>query len=546
MRHLVFALAFLGLILPATASDTTITYQGQLQDSAGPFSGQADMQFQLYDSPTDGQTVGSPLALSDVEVVDGLFSVDLDFGAVFDGSTLYLAVEVDEQVLTPRQRIAAAPMAQFALTPAGPEGPQGPEGPEGASPFEVDQDSGALSYDHNDIQFRLGADWTVTAGHAENAASGEGATVAGGGSASEPNVASNSYVTISGGMGNVATTSAATIGGGQQNSASGVRSTVSGGFFNSALGTRAVVGGGGNNRAEGDGSTVSGGSSNRASGVDATIPGGTDNLALGDRSFAAGHGAQAVHHGAFVWADHTDADFASTGDDQFLIRAGGGVGINTNDPQHALDVNGTLHVSEELVSRNIHAETRVGVGMWPFGPVFPVHINPDEDDGDSGDTALAMSRGGDDNPETWTLGVSRNDHLRFRYTDNFLTDDTERMGWISKSSGEYTATSDKRLKRDIEDIDGILEKVLALRPTTYQFKRLSREEEKRQYGFLAQEVQEIFPDLVSIDEDVLGLSYGTFSVIAIQAIQEQQEIITDLEHQLSSLEERLARLEANQ
>ena len=52
----------------------------------------------------------------------------------------------------------------------------------------------------------------------------------------------------------------------------------------------------------------------------------------------------ALDDGTFVWADSTDADFTSTGVDQFLVRASGGVGIGVNDPSEALDVNGTARL----------------------------------------------------------------------------------------------------------------------------------------------------------------------------------------------------------
>ncbi|RFF27562.1 hypothetical protein DZK25_07705 [Wenzhouxiangella sp. 15181] len=70
------------------------------------------------------------------------------------------------------------------------------------------------------------------------------------------------------------------------------------------------------------------------------MPGGHDNYAGGDFSFAAGHHAKIdeAHNGTFLWADSTDADFSSTGPDQFLIRAGGGVGIGTDSPRNQLDV----------------------------------------------------------------------------------------------------------------------------------------------------------------------------------------------------------------
>ncbi|MFC1683266.1 hypothetical protein ACFL0G_03560, partial [Candidatus Zixiibacteriota bacterium] len=94
------------------------------------------------------------------------------------------------------------------------------------------------------------------------------------------------------------------------------------------------------NSAIGDHSAIGGGSRNIASGGNATVPGGSDNTALGNYCFAAGRRAKADHHGTFVWADSTDADFASTGDNQFLIRASGGVGIRTTSPTAELDVNG--------------------------------------------------------------------------------------------------------------------------------------------------------------------------------------------------------------
>jgi hypothetical protein len=72
---------------------------------------------------------------------------------------------------------------------------------------------------------------------------------------------------------------------------------------------------------------VGGGTANTASGRQATVPGGAVNTAAGEVSFAAGNWAQALHDGTFVWADSTDTGFASDAEDQFLVRAGGGVKI---------------------------------------------------------------------------------------------------------------------------------------------------------------------------------------------------------------------------
>jgi hypothetical protein len=87
--------------------------------------------------------------------------------------------------------------------------------------------------------------------------------------------------------------------------------------------------------ASGNRSVIAGGYKNRASGENAAILGGFENIANGENSFAAGYKAQAAHDGTFVWADYipTADTFASTGPNQFLIRANGGVGIGTNETE---------------------------------------------------------------------------------------------------------------------------------------------------------------------------------------------------------------------
>ncbi len=105
---------------------------------------------------------------------------------------------------------------------------------------------------------------------------------------------------------------------------------------NSVVQSFGTVGGGEDNQA-GDGAgavasrsfaTVGGGHSNTASGQYSTIPGGYQNAAAGMFSFAAGRNAKANHPGSFVWGDNSSTDaLASTGPNQFLIRAAGGVRV---------------------------------------------------------------------------------------------------------------------------------------------------------------------------------------------------------------------------
>lgn len=182
----------------------------------------------------------------------------------------------------------------------------------------------------------------VIGGSSANAvASGSyGATIAGGGGTTTDcgsaggrscrNYVDGYYGTVGGGSANVAGSpflSGSTVGGGYANTASGPYATVGGGYANTASEADATVSGGDNNLASGWYATVGGGSANTASASGATVPGGTNNTAAGMDSFAAGHRAGANHMGSFVWGDSTDADFASTANGQFAIRAGGGVKV---------------------------------------------------------------------------------------------------------------------------------------------------------------------------------------------------------------------------
>ena len=80
-------------------------------------------------------------------------------------------------------------------------------------------------------------------------------------------------------------------------------------------------------------------------GSGSVIPGGIYNI-VGPGiycAFAAGYQAQANYSGDFVWADFHNAAFTATAPNQFLIRAGGGVGININNPgTNALSVVGSV------------------------------------------------------------------------------------------------------------------------------------------------------------------------------------------------------------
>ena len=162
----------------------------------------------------------------------------------------------------------------------------------------------------------------------ENRAGANFATIGGG----TQNTSSGERATVSGGANNKTTGNFGTVGGGVNNSSIAEQSTVGGGAANTSSGDAATVGGGLGNSASLAYATVGGGVGNSSGGNSATVPGGAYNSASGAFSLAAGRRAWANHTGAFVWADSTDGNFGSTANDEFSIRAHGGVRLSDDTP----------------------------------------------------------------------------------------------------------------------------------------------------------------------------------------------------------------------
>jgi hypothetical protein len=117
------------------ATGNSVTYQGQLKNGGLPANGAYDIEFSLHNDATGGVLVAGPIQFDGnglnadaVDVVNGLFSVGLDFGDVFDGTALWLEVRVRPHgtdgytTLSPRQPLTAAPFALYAMAAPGGSG----------------------------------------------------------------------------------------------------------------------------------------------------------------------------------------------------------------------------------------------------------------------------------------------------------------------------------------------------------------------------------------------------------------------------------------
>jgi hypothetical protein len=153
-----------------------------------------------------------------------------------------------------------------------------------------------------------------------------------------------------------------------------------------------------------------------------------------------------------------------------------------------------------------------------------------------------------------------------------LNADGNFRGTFSFNDGSYYQASDRRLKTNVEAMPSVLQKISQLKPSAYQYLPPATKPGARtalaapdkpaagnalKYGFIAQEVREVFPMLVHnhVDKarnlDLYTVDYSGFGVIAIKGIQElqgvigaQQQTIQAQQQTISALEARLTRLEA--
>jgi len=344
------------------------------------------------------------------------------------------------------------------------------------------------------------ADYSVVGGGRTNIVHGQHATVGGG----RQNVVSTDYATVGGGRDNQATGPGSVVGGGGfdglnpvGNTASGAGSTIAGGGNNTASGAFGCIGGGFGNQAGHEAAVVGGGHYNEATNQFATVPGGRENTAGGRYSFAAGRRAKALHEGAFVWADSTDADFNSTANNQFLLRASGGVGIRTNAPQAQLDV------------------------VQPSGG------------------ALAF--------RAYNAGSGNYAHIGGNWYGVYGHGSTYDF-YAASGPGGYGSASSGRWKTNVQPIAEPLAKVAQLRGVSFDWD--AAHGGRHDVGMIAEEVGEVLPEIVAYETngvDALGMDYSRLTpllVEAIKAVQRQADARQrQFERKLQEQQNRIAGLE---
>ena len=201
--------------------------------------------------------------------------------------------------------------------------------------------------------------------------------------------------------------------------------------------------------------------------------------------------------------------FTTSDVERMRITSGGNVGIGTNDPKNKLVIsNGGAHGLE------IGADATNNANMAAFNRATSAYI-PFLFDASS-----------------FTFGIGN------------VKLNTLGTGLVYSNAGVLTSTnpSDERLKDDITDIEYGLTEILQLRPVSYNWKNDTINQGK-QFGFIAQEVQEVMPELISEfttiedEEEVvrLGLDKEGIYATLVNAIKEQNEVLEQLKAEIEIL-----------
>ena len=548
IRMMTFAMLMgLSLILQAEP----ITYQGQLEQSGSTFSGNANLDFRLFDAASDGNQIGATQRMSNVSVNNGQFQVELDFGAgAFDGGARYIEVAVDDTVLSPRQRITASPVALFALSGSGTGSGFWTPGNGGIGYLD-----GAVGIGTASPQSDLQVIGSILSGNPTNLLSGRNAFVSGGDVLSGDDLPNNAAAVtsfIGGGARQTIPESGArsAILGGSMHTVAGIqsaivagnsatieepamRSTILGGFRNiisggqdlamlggannEMFGQRSIVTGGQNNRLlntndgliaggkghritssdwsfigggsdntidSGFGNFIAGGRNNQISGSYAFIGAGSNNFAEGLNSFAAGNRARAESEGSFVWADNSNEDFSTSGNNQFMVRANGGFGINTAPQDAALTIRAASQASNLL-------DVQVVLGSEPFSAL---KVN------NFGFVSVALSSTRSQQPICW----NSND------------------GTLTQCE---VAISSSSLKTNVSELDGQAGIIDQLRPVSFDWKDTGASD----IGLIAEEAAQVIPEIVRFDREgtVQGIHYQKLTPILLAGFQEQTAINTE-------------------
>ncbi len=227
---------------------------------------------------------------------------------------------------------------------------------------------------------------------------------------------------------------------------------------------------------------------------------GNHTIASGDYSYAMGDYIEASGEHSIAFALDNQGSVNLTQDNTMAIM-GGNVGIGTLSPSRKFEVFDYIQSYVAMVKNS-----------YPSG-------------GDGLRVVLQASSPGNGD----------------RFVEFLRNGGSDYSGYICGDNATgvfYTTLSDRRLKMNIEDYYGGIEMLKNIKVRKYEMRAAPG---KKQIGFIAQELLEVYPQAVSgnpegnVEEDPMGIDYGRVTPLLVSAIQEQQKMIEELKSEIELL-----------
>ncbi|MCU0637209.1 MAG: tail fiber domain-containing protein [Methanothrix sp.] len=206
--------------------------------------------------------------------------------------------------------------------------------------------------------------------------------------------------------------------------------------------------------------------------------------------------------------------------ERMRITSGGSVAIGTTDLKRTLHVEGS-----EIHSGGTGAGFSFANRDAPNNGTFL-------DGGDGGQRWVLYSWGR--TARLWTGG------------DKFWVDKDGNVG----ATGKIPTSSDLRLKTSIEPLNDVLSRIEKIRGVYFDwnevYRSLGGSADRREIGLIAQEVEAVFPEVVMGwgDKGYLGIDYGRFSTVLVEAVKELNSAIKGLHDRIEHLERKLLKSQA--
>jgi prepilin-type N-terminal cleavage/methylation domain-containing protein len=223
--------------------------------------------------------------------------------------------------------------------------------------------------------------------------------------------------------------------------------------------------------------------------------------------------------------------------DVLAVNTAGRLGVGITSPAYSLDVNGGIASGSGTSTATFSTPSNYFTGD---AQLVLRSASQSAVIGLAGNTLSIAT------PNTWGPNVVMWGNLGIA-----TTNPSDRLVVVSDgttvgryTTGGWTHTSDGRLKRNISPIESSLEKILKLQGVEFQF--TSDPKQEKQLGFIAQDVEQVFPQVVQTDnEGFKTMAYGNLVAPLVEAVKDMFNRLIKTESRQKELDRQVASLKSS-